>query len=177
MKVYKFRVLVDHEEDVFRDIVIREDQTFEDLHHAIIKAFGFFGDQMASFYVSNEAWEKGEEIVLMDMGFDGPGAPPVMRTTKIGGTATAGEGKFLYVYDFLRMWIFYVEVHGAEDAVEGANYPLIDLSFGDAPAEDSKEIPDDLGLVDPILAMEEEEELEDEIGDMFDSLEDYDEFM
>lgn len=33
--VYKFRVILDAEEDIFRDIAIRSDDTLEDLHNAI----------------------------------------------------------------------------------------------------------------------------------------------
>ena len=36
--VYKFRVILDTEEDIFRDIAILEDDTLEDLHNAIVNA-------------------------------------------------------------------------------------------------------------------------------------------
>ena len=189
MKIYKFRVLVDHEVDAFRDIELRDNQTFEDLHHAIIKAFDFFGDQMSSFYVSNAEWERGEEIVLMDMGFEGPMAPPVMRTTTLGSRANSEQTKFLYVYDFLRMWIFYIELIEVNDAADtDEEFPRVVLTFGNAPAESSKELADDLALLDPFLfddpslnpapakTEKSDESLDDEIGNMFDSLEDYDGF-
>jgi len=37
--VYKFRVILDAEEDVIRDIAILESDTLEDLHNAIVNAF------------------------------------------------------------------------------------------------------------------------------------------
>jgi hypothetical protein len=37
--VYKFRVILDAEEDIFRDIAILENDTLEDLHNAIVNAF------------------------------------------------------------------------------------------------------------------------------------------
>ena len=53
----KFRVLLDSDknEEVFRDIVIANDAHFETFYHAIMEAFNFKGDQMASFYVSNDS--------------------------------------------------------------------------------------------------------------------------
>ena len=48
--VYKFRVILDAEEDVIRDIAIQEDATLEDLHNAIVNAYGFDGLEVASFY-------------------------------------------------------------------------------------------------------------------------------
>ena len=62
----KFRVLLDSEknEEIFRDIVISENEDFESFFQEILNSYGFKGDQMASFYVSNENWDKGEEISL-----------------------------------------------------------------------------------------------------------------
>ena len=106
MKAYKFRVVIDTDDDVFRDIVILENQNFEDLHFAVIHAFGFEGDQMASFYMSNEEWEKGEEIGLMDMSFGDEKGPKDMKSTVIESQIESKHQKILYVYDFLKMWIF-----------------------------------------------------------------------
>ena len=47
--IYRFRIILDVKEDVLRDIEIEETATFEDLHHAITQAFGFLGNEMASF--------------------------------------------------------------------------------------------------------------------------------
>ena len=65
----KFRVLLDSEknEEIFRDILIGENENFESFFQEILNSYGFKGDQMASFYVSNENWDKGEEISLLDL--------------------------------------------------------------------------------------------------------------
>ncbi|MEN9640552.1 MAG: hypothetical protein RLZZ262_2421, partial [Bacteroidota bacterium] len=68
VNIFKFRVIIDTEEDVFRDIEIETDASFEDLHRSILDGFDFEEGEMASFYMSNEQWEKGLEIALMDMG-------------------------------------------------------------------------------------------------------------
>jgi hypothetical protein len=41
MAVYKFRISLEEDEDIVRDIEIRATQTFEDLHYAILSAIGF----------------------------------------------------------------------------------------------------------------------------------------
>ncbi len=146
MNTLVLRIVIDTEEDIFRDIEIREDQNFEELHDAIIRSFEFGGDQMASFYMSNEKWEKGQEIGLMDVSaFDGDNSTPSMKNTSISKFLKDRHQKMLYVYDFLKMWIFYVEVIHLNDAVEGDVYPKVITTFGEAPDEDSKEIP---GLFD-----------------------------
>ena len=45
--IYRFRVILDADEDVFRDIEIEADATVEDFHNAITQAFGFEGGEMA----------------------------------------------------------------------------------------------------------------------------------
>ena len=105
---YHFRVLIDYEKDVFREIALRSDQSFMDLSNTIIKAFEFKGDQMASFYMSNDDWDKGEEIVQFDMGEDE--AVRSMENTTLSDLLSNKNQKVLYVYDFLRFWIFYIEL-------------------------------------------------------------------
>ena len=70
--VYKFRVILDAEEDIFRDIAIEEKDTLEDLHNALVNAFGFDGMEMAAFYTCDDKWNQDEEIPLFDTG-DTPG--------------------------------------------------------------------------------------------------------
>ena len=59
--IYRFRIILDTKEDVFRDIEIEAEATLEDFHNTITQSFGFEGQEMASFYVSNEKWEQGKE--------------------------------------------------------------------------------------------------------------------
>lgn len=51
MNIFKFRVIIDTEEDVFRDIEIATDADFKSLHKNILKAFEWKEGEMASFYL------------------------------------------------------------------------------------------------------------------------------
>ncbi len=133
---YKFRVIVDTEEDVFRDIEMPTSATFSELHRSILEHFNFEDGEMASFYLSNEEWEKGLEIPLMDMG-DGIVS---MDNAVLHEMVHQVGDKILYVYDFLRMWIFYVELVEVGESLAERNYPFLALSFGEAPDQDSKEM-------------------------------------
>jgi hypothetical protein len=59
-----YRVILDAEEDVFRDIAILEDDTLEDLQ-CYFNSFGFDGMEVASFYTCDETWNQEEEISLL----------------------------------------------------------------------------------------------------------------
>ena len=137
----KFRVLLDSKDknEVFRDILISDKADFESFYKAILDAYGFTSDQMASFYMSNDSWDKGFEISLFDMSFgEDPDQilPGVMHSSIIGSFIQESDQKIILVHDFLRMWIFLIELIGyTEDTPE---YPKTILTVGNAPAEDSK---------------------------------------
>lgn len=167
----KFRVLLDSKDknEVFRDIVISDNDNFESFYKAILDAYHFSDDQMASFYMSNEHWDKGHEISLFDMSFgEDPTQilPSVMRTSMIENYVKESDQKIILVHDFIRMWIFLIELIGYEE--EGPDQPKIVLSVGNAPSEDSKSGDDDSIQFETDSEMEEEE---DEFG--FGEFEDY----
>jgi Plasmid pRiA4b ORF-3-like protein len=137
VNIFKFRVIVDTEADVFRDIEIETDATFEDFHRSILDSFDFEEGEMASFYMSNETWEKGLEIPLMDMESD---ARLSMKSTKLSDMVNKPSDKVLYIYDFMRMWIFYVELIEVKKDKPSTIYPRVALVYGDAPSQDSKEM-------------------------------------
>lgn len=140
MNILQFRVVVDNTDGIFRDIQIARTANFQEFHDAIISAFGFSGMEMASFYISNDEWDKGEEIALMDIMAD-PGEDPVriMADTAMNELVGSVGDKMLYLYDFMRMWIFYVELVSTTEEITDITYPNVSLSVGIAPAEDSKE--------------------------------------
>ncbi len=132
--IYRFRVILDANEDVFRDIEIEADATFEDFHNAITQSFGFGGQEMASFYLSDDKWEEGEEIALFDMG-DNPGDVMVMGETSLQSLVSEDNTKLIYVYDFLNMWTFLVELAEIAEREEGIQYPNLIFAHGQIPEE------------------------------------------
>jgi hypothetical protein len=176
MKIYHFRVLLDSGQDIFRDIQIAENANFLDLHNAIVTSFSFSGSEMASFYMSNEDWDKGEEIALMDV-MDETIQEPLrtMDRTAINHLLHHQGDKMLYVYDFLRMWIFYVELVGVQDPEENKTYPQTVLVVGNAPKEDSRESagPMPVDFEDDLYGDDDDF---DDTGEDFESLDDYEAF-
>ncbi len=142
MNIFKFRVIIDADADVFRDIEISTAGTFKELHHAILKAFDWKEGEMASFYMSNETWDKGQEIPLMDMGGDVEQDLPDISMTKsvLEEFIHKPDEKLVYVYDFMRMWCFYIELLEIKIAAPSTLYPRVDMVYGDAPELESKEM-------------------------------------
>lgn len=132
--IYRFRVILDAKEDVFRDIEIDSENTLEELHNSIIQAFGFEGNEMASFYVSNEEWEQGEEVALFDMS-EGGESIRIMNETSIDDVTHKNQPRLIYVYDFLSMWTFLVELADTAEADPEQTYPNLMFAHGELPDE------------------------------------------
>ena len=132
--VYKFRVILDAEEDIFRDIAILEDDTLEDLHNAIVNSFGFDGLEIASFYTCDDKWNQDEEISLFDTG-DIIGEQKIMSDYTLADILDEENTKIIYVYDFLNMWTFLVELAAIEENVAGNTYPETLFSHGEMPMD------------------------------------------
>lgn len=159
--IYRFRVIFDNDtdQDVFRDLEIRETDTMEDLHNAIAQSFGFDGLEMASFYISDDHWNQGEEISMFDMG-DSDEPVKLMSETIISDVVYEMQTKLIYVYDFLSMWTFLVELAEIVEETPGADYPNLMFVHGQLPDqapeksfqaedfEDYNEFDDDLDVDD-----------------------------
>ncbi len=124
--IYKIRVILNADEDVIRDIAIEGSSSLEDLHNAVTNAFGFSGDEMASFYRSDDDWTQGEEFPLFDMS-DGHDNKTRMSEMEISGVLEDPGDKMIYVYDFFNMWSFYVEL--IDNHMDHSNTELPDLLF------------------------------------------------
>ena len=132
--IYRFRAILDNdtEDDVFRDIEIRETDSLEDLHNAITQAFGFDGLQMASFYISNDEWDQGEEISMFDVS-EGNAPVRLMGETRLNEVVSQYQTKLIYVYDFMSMWTFLVELAEIVEEAEGTDYPNLMFVHGQIP--------------------------------------------
>ena len=132
--IYRFRIVLDNDsnDDVFRDLEIRETDTMEDLHNSITQSFGFDGTEMASFYLSDDEWNQGEEISLFDMS-ETVNPVKLMSRTVLNSIIHEVQTKLIYVYDFLSMWTFYVELAEIVEEAEGTDYPNLMFLHGQIP--------------------------------------------
>jgi hypothetical protein len=144
--VYRFRVTFEDYDDVYRDIEIKSKQTFEDLHKIIQKSINFDSSQLASFYMSDDNWGKGQEITLMDMSEpdmddedERPGnkkpAPITMKDARLADFILDPHQKIYYVFDFMAMWTFYVELIKIIPGPDNGEYPRVVRSVHEAPKQ------------------------------------------
>lgn len=136
MPLFRFRVFWEEDEQIYRDIEMKPSQSFLELHKAIIQAYEFDGKHTASFFESNEKWERGLELnseVLVNK----KGAPALsMSRTPVSALVALPDHKFVYEYDPKKQWTFLVELIGVStDENSKITYPNIFRKEGVAPAQ------------------------------------------
>ena len=105
--VYKFRIISDEVDDFLREIQIDSEASFYDLHEAILKSTGYKDDQMTSFFICDDDWEKETEITLEDMGSGSSEEDTyIMRETPLSELLEDEKQKMIYVFDPLAERVF-----------------------------------------------------------------------
>jgi hypothetical protein len=134
MAIYRFKVSFEDYDDVTREIDIKSNQTFEELHRAIHASTGYPVAASSSFYVSNDFWIKGEEIAFLPNPRKVERGVALMENTKLSKFIDDPHQKFYYTYNFDRPFDFHVELMKImleED--EQKIYPCLFKSSGQAP--------------------------------------------
>ena len=152
MAILKFRVYYQEDESIYRDVAIRHTNNFSELHEAILRAFEFDNKHGATFYRSNDAWQRGREISAEKYDKDYRAEPLMMSETQISTEIRDPNQKFIYEYDFVKGWHFMVELINVDkEENKKLSYPACVRSEGIAPSQYGTK-----GLVDKRLAEMEE---------------------
>ncbi|MES2593256.1 MAG: hypothetical protein V4608_15340 [Bacteroidota bacterium] len=143
MAVYRFRVVFEDNEEIYREIEIKSTQTYEDFHKSIVQSINFDNIHNASFFISDDHWRKGEEIVLHPPADDNRGrnASPAKRQMskcKMALLIDDPHQKFVYTYDPKVGWTFLIELVKIVLDDAKAAYPICAKSVGDAPKQYKK---------------------------------------
>lgn len=136
MAVLKFRVYLEEDDAVYRDIVIKHTQYFIDLHFAILKAYEFDQKHQATFFRSNDNWQRGREISFERYDKSYVAEPLLMSDTTIGSEIRDTNQKFIYLYDFAKNWTFLVElINVSKEENNKLSYPATSRVEGIGPQQ------------------------------------------
>ncbi len=159
MAILRFRSYWEDDESIYRDVAIRHTQSFLDLHEAILKSYEFDNKHKATFYRSNDSWQRGREISLEKYDKTYLAEPLIMADVAIASEVKSPNQKFIYEYDFNKNWHFMVELINVDkEENKRLTYPCCIRTEGIAPSQYGTK-----GLIDKRLAeMEEKYDLHPE---------------
>ncbi len=136
MAILRFRIYWEDDDSVYRDILIKHSHTFSDLHHEILRCFEFDNKHKATFYRSNDKWQRGKEITLEKYDKKYIAEPLLMSETTIGSEIKDTNQKFIYVYDFNKNWTFMVElINVNKEESSKISYPSCARTEGIGPSQ------------------------------------------
>lgn len=136
MPLLRFRVYWEEDDQIYRDIELLTGQTLLQFHEAINKAFEFDGKHAASFFESNDRWERGRAFSseVLTNKKDAPALS--MVKTPVSALVSDPGQKFVYDYDPAKNWTFLVELIGvSRDDNPKKTYPLMVRKEGLGPAQ------------------------------------------
>lgn len=136
MNALRIRIWIDGQENFIREIEIKSNQYFIDLHNFLVQSLKLDANELASFHVVDDNWQKLREISLINMwgksddisqqgqkGYE-------MGKTRLDTFLVQMDQKLIYEYDFMQMHTFKLEVVDVTGVDESVKYPYMATSFG-----------------------------------------------
>ena len=127
----KFRVILNVEEDVLRDIITDSNVNLKEFSKIISSEFGFDSSEISTFHHSNENWEQLDEIKIFKIDEE----DKIMDNTPISNFFISKGDKLIFIYDFLNYWTFFIDVNESVEKIKDRKYPFCLLSIGEVPKE------------------------------------------
>lgn len=142
--LYRIKFICDEVDGFLREIKIDSDKTFLDLNKVVLQSCGYPDDQMTSFYVCDDQWERQQQITREDVADNTSEDEDlyVMADTKLGEFIEDEGQKFQFVFDPFNDRVFYLNV---KELIPGEHLDeaVVTRSQGEAP----KQVEDmDLGI-------------------------------
>jgi len=132
--VYRFTIISDEADGFMREIQIDADAKFLELHQLILKACNYEDNQMTSFTICENGWEKGQEITLEEMDTDSYEDSYIMAETALCDFLEDEKQHLLYTFDPLADRVFCIELSGIKTGQHLAE-GKITRSLGEPPAQ------------------------------------------
>ena len=126
MAVYRFRVFIEDDHEIYRDIDVQGRQRFADLHKEVVRSFNFQQHQPAEYISSDQQWYEGDTVVQLDANLEGD-------HQKIFSHIDAPRQRFLCVTISQKEVGLALELQKILKDEEDAVYPRCAKSMGAAP--------------------------------------------
>lgn len=108
--VYRFKLVSDEVTNFAREIEIDSENTFLQLRNAVLDSVDFSKDELDSFFLCDDDWQREEEITLEDMGTGSSDQDLwLMEETPLSELIEENQ-KLVFVFDYLTERSFFMEL-------------------------------------------------------------------
>ena len=133
--VLKFRLISNEQDDFIRDFELLAEQTFFHFHLAIQDNLHYDKSQIASFFICNSNWEKGQEISLFELSEEESAKVITMDSAHLGDHVGEVHDKMIYVFDVFNERLFFIELVDKYRRDPSLKYPRCSLEKGKSPRQ------------------------------------------
>ncbi len=132
--VYRFKLVSDEASNFSREIEIDSESNFLQLRNAILDSVDYTKDDIDSFFLCDEDWQRKEEITLVEMDSSSDYDIWLMEDTPIDELVEDEGQKLVFVFDYLTERSFFMEL---KEIIPGRTLsePICTLKKGKAPAQ------------------------------------------
>ena len=133
--IYKFIIGSEESENFKLEIAIDSEDTFTRLRNAILEAAGYDKEQIDSFYICDDDWNKVKEVTYADMGVDESDEDVwLMDDTRLDELIEDEGQKLKFVFDYMTERYFFMKL---KETIPGKSLhdPLCQRKEGKAPKE------------------------------------------
>lgn len=133
--ILTIKFISDEAEGFSRTLRIDADNTFLDLNKAILDACGYADDQLTSFYICDDDWQRHAQITRQDMGSGNPDEDLyTMEATSLAEFLEDEGQKLEYVFDPFSERTFFLQVKRCEPSGRLTS-PEVTAASGSAPQQ------------------------------------------
>lgn len=132
--VYRFKLVSDEAANFSREIEIDSESNFLQLRNSILDSVGYSKDDMNSFFICDDDWQRKDEVTLVDMGSSSDCDIWLMDETPVGELVEDEGQKMMFVFDYLTERSFFMEL---KEIIPGRSLsePICTLKKGNAPKQ------------------------------------------
>lgn len=132
--IYRFTIISDEVEHFMREIQLDADAKFLELHKLILESCGYEDNQMTSFTICENGWEKGQEITLEEMDTEADEDNYIMAETELSEFLEDEKQHLLYTFDPLADRVFFIELSEIKTGTH-LKEGKVTRSLGEPPAQ------------------------------------------
>jgi len=141
MKVIHFEIQVEELEGVSREIEIKPKQTFKELGDSILQAFHIKPARGASFFISNNKWQKLNEITL---GKDSKFEKPINGLKSSVEKVFKDHHRFIFFTEDAPQFTFIMAAAEKESKADPKKFPRLVKAEGNLPEAKPKKFTDNI---------------------------------
>lgn len=109
--VYRFKLVSDEVSNFSREIEADSENTFLQLRNAILDSVDFTKDELDSFFLCDEDWQKQDEITLEDMGDSSSDRDLwLMDDTPLSELIEEEGQRLIFEFDYMTQRSFFMEL-------------------------------------------------------------------